>query len=162
MTDRRRAEWDVKVTHPQATYLVKEWASGVDIRYRGPREGGVEVPNNPSFTRWPKELAKVVNDEVEAGRWLGPFVRRPPAVFLQTPMAMVEEADKYRHIPNATMGACVNDHIPDPDQPLRLTTHVEIQRRIRLRAGRRGTQTVWMAKRDIRWAYRNLAIRPED
>ena len=162
MTDRRRAEWDVKAIHPQTTYLIKEWASGVDIRYRGPREGGVEVPNNPSFTRWPEESAKVVNKEVEAGRWLGPFVRQPPGVFLQTPMAMVEEADKYRHITNATMGACVNDHIPDPDEPLRLTTHVEIQRRIRLRAGRRGTQTVWMAKRDIRSAYRNLAIRPED
>ena len=92
----------------------------------------------------------MVNKEVEAGRWLGPFVRRPPGVFLQTPMAMVEEADKYRHITNATMGACVNDHIPDSDEPLRLTTHVEIQRRIRLRTGRRGTSTVWMAKRDIR------------
>ena len=75
LTGRRKQEWDVKATHPQASYLVKEWASGVDIRHRGPREGGAEVPNNPSFTRWPEESAKVVNKEVEAPRQDGGWDR---------------------------------------------------------------------------------------
>ena len=83
-------------------------------------------------------------------------------MFLQTPMAMVEQSDKYRHITNATMGACLNEHIPDPLEPLRMTTHRQIQRRIRLLADSRGTKGIWMAKRDIKSAYRNLAIRSQD
>ena len=77
-------------------------------------------------------------------------------------MATVEQSDKYCHITNATMGARLNDHIADPSEPLRLTTHKEIQRHIRMLAKSRGTQGLWRAKRDTKSAYRNLAIRPED
>ena len=134
---------------------------GVDIRSAGPRTAGADVPNNPSFTKRAEESAKVMNAELATGRWLGPFIC-PTDVFLQTPMAMVEQSDKYRHITNATMGVCLNEYIADPSEPLRLTTHKETQRRIHLMAGARGTHGLWMAKRDIKSAYRNLAIRPED
>ena len=161
-TSKRDSDWDPQAVHPMASYLISEWGRGVDIRYTGPRTRGAEVPNNPSFTQWPEESAKVVNAELDSGRWLGPFICPPTNVFLQTPMAMVEQSDKYRHITNATMGACLNEHIPDPLEPIRMTTHREIQRRIRLLADSRGTKGIWMAKRDIKSAYRNLAIRSQD
>jgi hypothetical protein len=154
--------WDATATHPQATYLVSEWGHGVDVRYDGPR-GHVDVcDNNPSFWTWPEESAAVVRKEVAAGRWLGPFILPPTETFLQTPLAMVEERDKFRHITNAKMGARLNEHITDPLEPMMLPTHAELQRRVRLLARRGSVAHVWMAKRDIRHAFRNVACRAAD
>ena len=95
---------------------------------------------------------------------MGWAVHYPPPMggFKQTPMALVEETDKFRHITNAKMGACINEDIPDPDRPVHMPAHAELRRRLRVMAGSRGTQGLWMAKRDIRRAYRNLAIRVQD
>ena len=154
--------WDPEATHPRASYLISEWGNGVDIRYEGDRGSTRLTNNNPSFWQWPDESAAIVRKEVEAGRWLGPFIVPPVPGFLQTPMAMVEQHDKFRHITNAKMGACINEDIPDPEEPIHLPTHKEIQRRIRLLARNRSTGHIWMAKRDIKSAYRNLACRAED
>ena len=153
-----REEW----VHPRGKYLITEWGTGVDIRYEGPREGTKLCENNPSFWTWPDESAKIVNKEVSAGRWVGPFIVSPTDNFYQTPLAVVEETDKYRQITNAKMGAKVNDHIPDPVDPVHMPTHAEIQRRLRVMCGEQGTSELWMAKRDIRHAYRNLACRTQD
>lgn len=156
------ASWDATATHPRASYLISEWGHGVNIRYEGDRATTHLTTNNPSFWQWPDESAAIVRKEVEAGRWLGPFIVPPVPGFLQTPMAMVEQHDKFRHITNAKMGARINEAIPDPDEPLHLPTHKEIQRRLRLLAKRRSLGHVWMAKRDVKSAYRNVACRVED
>ena len=113
--------WELQACHPKAEYLVDEWGMGVDIRYGGPQDETVTCENNPSFWQWPAESAKVVAKEVDAGRWVGPFMVPPVPGFRQTPLAMVEERDKYRHITNAKMGARVNEYIPDPDEPVYLS-----------------------------------------
>ena len=94
------------------------------------------------------------NVRVEASTRTGePFVC-PLDGFLQTPMALVEEPDKYRPITNAKMGAEINADIPDPLDPSSLVTHRRLQQYLGRCAARRqqGLAGMWMAKRDIRQA----------
>ena len=96
------------------------------------------------------EAAQIVKKEVDSGRWVGPYMRPPLPAFKQTPLALVEEPDKCRQITNAKMGACVNESIPDPEDAVHMPTHTELKRRLRVLAAGRGTQHLWMAKRDIK------------
>ena len=98
-------EWQQEWCHPRAEYLMEEWGMGVDIRYEGDRVEEVLADNNPSWKVLAQEAADIVNKEVEAVRWIGPFITPPMGGFKQTPMALVEETDKVRHITNAKMGA---------------------------------------------------------
>ena len=154
--------WQQDWCHTKAEYLIKELGEGMNIRYEGPRGEEVVCENNPSWREWPEEAAKIVNKEVESGRWAGPFIAPPVEGLKQTPMAMVEEPDKFRHITNAKMGPEINKDIPDPEDAVHMPTHTELKRRLRVLAGKGTTRGLWMAKRDIRRAYRNLLVRLED
>ena len=155
--------WDESVSHPKASYLLSEWAHGADIRYDGDRSRTHLCENNPSWWTWPEESKAIMEKNIASGTLVGPFVC-PPDGFLQTPMALVEEPDKYRPITNAKMGAEINADIPDPLDPSSLVTHRRLQQYLGRCAARRqqGLAGMWMAKRDIRQAYRNVPVRPED
>jgi site-specific DNA-cytosine methylase len=154
--------WDATMCHPRARYLIEEWAHGVTLRHIGDRSAHKLCENNPSFYTWPEVSTEFLRSNLSSGCLVGPFILPPVSGFLQTPLAMIEQHDKHRAINNAKMGAAINSDIPDPIEPIFLPTHAELQRRARLLSRGGSTAHLWMAKRDIKSAYRNVAVRPED
>ena len=159
------AEWTAAWHHPSVEQDVEEWAHGARLRYEGDREDEVLAPNCASSWQAAAESRAAIWSEVEKGRILGPFPHPPLQGFKSTPRAIIDEmekSNKWRPISsnNLPVGRAVNEGIPQTDVPICLPTHRRIQQKIRqayTRAGR-----VVLAKRDIKSAYRNVQVHPDD
>ena len=153
--------------HPTVEKDVVEWAHGADLRFEGDRLKDVAAPNCKSCYTEAAEMRKTIQEGIAVGHIFGPYVCPPLGGFKQTPRALIDEMEKsgkYRPISvnNMPKGQAVNEDIPDSPTPICLTTHKRLQQLMRIQRARRTGQGVWLAKRDLKSAYRNHAVRPAD
>jgi hypothetical protein len=163
-TPLRAAAWHRHLS----TFMDSDWAHrlvhdiihGVDIGYRGRRTMRITSPN---FTEGGAEQQAVSTDianEVALGRIAGPYDSSPFPYFRCSPIKTVAKKGstvKYRVIHHLSYphGRSVNSSTADWPCPLaRFAQAVDIVRRL--------GQGCFMAKADVKAAYRTIAVRPAD
>ena len=141
--------------------LVKCCVRGFPLRYEGDRSTNVEQANGATCQDNPETTADELRKELEKGRIAGPYNERPLPGFKAVPRGLKEEPTKFRPISmgNMPFGEAVNEGIQKLDS-VQLTRTRDIDRKIRQCYERTGQ--VWMAKADIKAAYRTMPVRPED
>jgi hypothetical protein len=171
------AKWLTKGSLPIANNVPAAWAQdwhmhGVDdlvrcaiqgfpLRYSGNRTDQVEAPNGPSAERNPESTQRELDKELTNGHIIGPWNKPPLEGFRVTPPGIKPEAIKDRPITmgNMPLGNAVNDGIPKADH-LEMARLQDIDHRIKECYAQSGE--CWMAKADIKAAYRTQPVRPED
>ena len=145
----------------QAADLVRDMVIGFPLRFQGDRDESVDADNGHSYEHNPQEAAAGVASELAKGNLAGPFTEPPLKGFRVTPRSLKDEGEKFRHITmgNQPLGNCVNDGIPKAEM-IQLARGQDIDRRIRQCYQQTGQ--VWMAKADIKSAYRTMPVRPSD
>ena len=141
--------------------LIRCCIQGFPLRYEGDRTRNVEEANGATCRDMPEVTADELRKEVAAGRIAGPFDERPLPGLRAIPRGLKEEPTKFRPLSmgNKPEGDSVNDGIPKAEH-IQLARAKDIDRRIRACFERTGE--VWMAKADIKAAYRTMPVRPED
>ena len=144
-----------------ASELIKGCTQGFPLRYEGDRERDVEHANGRTCQQHPEITAEELKKEVSAGRIAGPYATPPLPGFKTVPRGLKEEPTKYRPITmgNMPFGDSVNDGIPKLDN-IQLARAQDIERKIN--AAYRRTGQVWMAKADVKMAYRTVPVDPAD
>jgi hypothetical protein len=140
--------------------LVHDIIHGVDIGYRGRRSLRITSPNFTDTEAEEEAVSLDITNEVALGRIAGPYPSPPYAHYRCSPIKTVAKkgsAAKYRIIHHLSYphGRSVNSSTADWPCPLaRFAQAVDIVRRL----GR----GCYMAKADVKAAYRAIAIRPAD
>ena len=121
----------------------------------------MEAPNGPSAERNPESTQRELDKELANGHIIGPWSKPPLEGFRVTPRGIKPEATKDRPITmgNMPLGNAVNDGIPKADH-LEMARLQDIDHRIKECYAQSGE--CWMAKADIKAAYRTQPVRPED
>lgn len=135
---------------------------GFDIGYQGPRRPSVS-PNLKSALIHPHIIDENLLDEVQQGRTAGPFDKPPFPNFQIYPIGIVpkKHSQKWRTIFHLSYpkgsGTSVNDNIPAENYSLQ---YIRLDNAIKmvLDLG----QNCYMAKTDIKSAFRNIPVRRED
>ena len=95
-------------------YIISGISNGFDIGFQGPDSTYI-ARNMKSIKEHPDIIEKYVNEEVSAGRILGPFSFPPLSNFRCSPIGVVEKKNsgKFRTIMNLSFpeGQSVNDGI---------------------------------------------------
>ena len=141
--------------------LIRCCTQGFGLRYEGDRSSDVEGPNGKTCQENPRITADELRKEVAKGHIAGPYTAPPLPGFKVTPRGLKEEPTKFRPISQGNMpiGNAVNDSIPKAKHVhLARTSDIDAQ----IRACHAATGSVWMAKADIKAAYRTMPVRPED
>lgn len=154
----------VKTSCPQThvDFHIRGLSRGYDLGYRGPQQNAF-FENNKSAASRPEVLIRMILEELEAGRFLGPYPYPPFPIFRVNPMGLVPKAviDTFRMIVDLsrpTFGS-VNFYIPEWASSVTYPT-VQDAIDIILDIKRRGLEPV-LFKYDIRSAFRLLPIAPE-
>ena len=140
--------------------LVHDVIHGVDIGYRGRRTLRITSPNFTEGEAEDRAVSVDIANEVSLGRIAGPFASPPFPYYRCSPIKTVAKkgsTTKFRVIHHLSYphGRSVNSCTADWPCPLaRFAQAVDIVRRL----GR----GCFMAKVDVRAAYRTIAIRPAD
>ena len=154
-------QWNEHWAMRGAEDLVRCCTEGFPLRYEGDRDRHVEQENGATCQDNPQITAEELRKEVAAGHIAGPYATRPLRGFKVTPRGLKEEPTKFRPITmgNLPIGDAVNESIARAEF-IHLTRTRDIDRRIRACYARTGE--VWMAKADVKAAYRTMPVRPED
>jgi hypothetical protein len=140
--------------------LVHDIIHGVDIGYRGRRTLRITSPNFTANDSEDRAVSLDLAAEVSLGRIAGPYTSPPFPHFRCSPIKTVAKKGstaKYRVIHHLSYphGRSVNSSTADWPCPLaRFAQAVDIVRRL----GR----GCFMAKVDVKAAYRTIAVRPAD
>ena len=141
--------------------IVRCCTQGFPLRYEGDRERHVEAANGKTCRDNPEVTADELRKEVAKGHIAGPYSEPPLPGFKVVPRGLKEEPTKFRPISqgNKPIGDSVNEGIPRAEH-IQLARTRDIDRRIRRCMEETGE--VWIAKADIKAAYRTMPVRPED
>ena len=141
--------------------LLRCCTQGFPLRYDGDRQTDTEHPNGATCQQQPEVTANELRKEIELGRILGPYATPPLRGFKSSPRGLKLEPTKSRPISQCNLpeGASVNDGIAKAEH-IQLTRAQDMERKITQTYARTGQ--VWMAKADIKAAYRTMMVRPED
>ena len=139
-------------------YIISGISNGFDIGFQGPDSSYI-ARNMKSIKEHPDIIEKYVNEEVSAGRILGPFSFPPLSNFRCSPIGVVEKKNsgKFRTIMNLSFpeGQSVNDGIDKEYFSLSYIT-VDTAIDLILSAGRGS----FLTKIDIAKAFRQIPINP--
>ena len=152
-----RGDWRMR----GADDLIRCCPVGFPLRYEGDRTRDVESHNGKTCQMHPVVTATELEKEVAKGHIAGPYLRPPLRGFKVVPRGLKEEPTKFRPLSEANrpVGDAVNESIPRATD-IQLTRAQDIEKKITATYARTGS--VWMAKRDIKAAYRTMPVRPED
>ena len=141
--------------------LIKCCVRGFPLRYEGDRERHVETENGRTSQDLPEVTADELRKEVKKGRIAGPYAEPPLPGLKVVPRGLKEEPTKFRPISegNRPFGDSVNDGIPRAEH-IHLTRTRDMDRCIQRCMTEHGE--VWIAKADVKAAYRTMPVRPED
>ncbi len=164
ITPLRATAWHRHLRHyPDSKWahrLVHDIIHGVDIGYQGPRTLRITAPNFIEGEVEARAVSVDIANEVSLGRIAGPYDRPPFPHYRCSPLKTVPKkgsATKHRIIHHLSYphGRSVNSCTADWPCPLaRFAQAVDIVRR----SGR----GCFMAKVDVKAAYRTIAVRPAD
>ena len=153
------------LNHPDrsfVSFLCDGLRHGFKIGYDGPRHP-VSSSNLISANQHPEIIESNLLDEVVQGHTAGPFTNSPDENFQIYPIGLVpkKHSNKMRTIFHLSYpkgsGHSVDDHIPQENfslQYIRLDDAIKIVQEL----GR----GCYMAKTDIKSAFRNIPVHPED
>ena len=140
--------------------LVNGFKFGFDIGYRGVPNSNINVSNLKSALERPIVVSEKIRKELEANRLVGPFPYPPFEFFQINPIGLVpkKEPDTFRLITHLSSppGQSINDGI---DHEFSEVHYSSIQDAISLLINL--GKGVFMAKCDIRSAFRLLPVLPE-
>ena len=161
INDPAASQWNSDDAMFGADDLVRCAIQGFPLRYVGDRTEDVEAPNGPSAERNPETTQRELDKEIAKGNIIGPWAKPPLKGFRVTPRGIKPEATKDRPITmgNLPNGNAVNDGIPRVSH-MEMASLQDIEQRIQQCYARTGE--CWMAKADIKAAYRTQPVRPED
>ena len=140
--------------------LFKGFDSGFKIAFFKKPNSDLNVKNSKSTVEHKKEVQDHINKELNHGRICGPFNKIPFDIFQISPIGLVPKKDgSFRMIVNLSSpkGASINDGIPDSAASVSYTTLSSALNLI-LKAGKDS----FLAKSDIKSAFRLLPLSPED
>ena len=140
--------------------LFKGFDSGFKIAFFKKPNSDLNVKNSKSTVEHKKEVQDHINKELNHGRICGPFNKIPFDIFQISPIGLVPKKDgSFRMIVNLSSpkGASINDGIPDSAASVSYTTLSSALKLI-LKAGK----DAFLAKSDIKSAFRLLPLSPED
>jgi len=143
----------------EAEYLKNGFTNGFPLGYSGPRES-FECKNLKSVFGHESIVRKKLLAEVEAGRMSGPFKYKPLSNLRVSPIGLVpKRTGGFRLITHMSFPylESVNDYI-DPDYTK--VKYSDFDNAVRM-LRRLGTGT-WMAKMDLKNAFRLLPCSPDD
>lgn len=146
-------------THLSST-LLKGFRFGFSIQFYGERKP-FESPNLKSALENPQIVSLKLKKELEAGRIAGPFTRPPFKNFRCSPLGIVPKKVPFefrmiQHLSYPT-GSSVNDSIPQEFSSVHYATISDA-----IRAIKRFGSGCFMAKTDIKSAFRIIPIHPAD
>ena len=161
ITDAAASQWNDDDSMFGAEDLVRCAIQGFPLRFVGDRTEDVEAPNGPSAERNPESTQRELDKELANGNIIGPWAKPPLKGFRVTTRGIKPEATKDRPITmgNLPIGRSVNDGIPKASH-MEMASLRDIEQRIQQCYARTGE--CWMAKADIKAAYRTQPVRPED
>ena len=143
-----------------ANVLRNGFTNGFTIGYTGPRVAR-DSDCLASATEHPEKVQEKLLDEIHLGRIAGPFPGRPFQNLICSPIGLVpkREPNKFRMIHHLSFpeGQSVNDYI---DKELCTVHYASFDTAVELvvKAGR----GAWLAKADVKSAFRLLPIAPSD
>lgn len=145
----------------ETIFLVNGFSSGFPLHFLGPHQASSIPPNHGSALSRPEVVTDLICKELHAGRVAGPFDFPPLLMFRSSPLSLVAKhtVGKFRLIHDLSFprGSSVNDYIPDQYAAVSYhniddaITHI-----LHLGKG------CFLAKSDIRGAFRLIPIRPQD
>jgi len=140
--------------------LIEGFKHGFKLQYTGPRVFR-DCSNSPSFTKLYDVGREKIMKEIRLGRIAGPYSQPPMNNLICSPLALIPKKapHDYRLIHNLSfpLNNSINDYISDSDASVQYST---FDHAVRL---------VWncgigaiMQKHDIKSAFRQLPIHPDD
>lgn len=150
------------VRHPDrefVTYLYDGFTNGFNIGYRGTRRS-LHTPNCASAFQHSDEITAAISKEVSLGRTIGPFDWHPFPNFVTSALgAAAKSSGGYRLTLDLSrpFGESVNDGISGDDFALEYS---RVDDAVRLIVDMGGSP--FMAKSDIKAAFRQCPVRPRD
>lgn len=143
-----------------AALLRSGFTNGFSLCYEGPREPRDSVCLSSAAER-PQVVREKLSKEIELGRIAGPFVQRPIYNLQCSPIGLVpkRQPDTFRLIHHLSFpaGQSINAFI-DHERCAVHYASFDSAVALLLRAGR----DAWLAKADIKSAFRLLPVAPED
>ena len=140
--------------------LTQGFTNGFSLKFQGPRVP-IRCVNLKSFSSNFQVGMQKVNQEIQAGRFAGPFSHPPFPDLHCSPLGLVpkKEPHEFRliHHLSAPHGRSINQGIAKEDATVQYSTFDDAVRLIQV-----GGRGVLMAKADIKSAFRLLPVRPED
>lgn len=155
-------DWLERYPDEKAVSLLLEgFSKGFRIGYLGPRVCRDSVCL-PSAAQHPQIVREKLAKEISLGRIAGPFATRPLPNLQCSPIGLVpkQEPGAFRLIHNLShpkIGGSINDFIPR-DQCVVHYASFDTAVELVMRAGK----GAWLAKSDIKSAFRLLPVHPED
>ena len=145
---------------PLRQFLVNGFSYGFRVGFVGERRAA-QSPNLKSALEQPQAVRRTFRKELEAGRIRGPFPRPPFRKFVCSPLGIVPKKvpSEFRLIQRLSYpcGSSVNDYIPERTSSVRYASISDAITVIKqLGAG------CFMAKTDIKSAFRIISIHPSD
>ena len=158
---------DTNYDEEKSRFLVNGFKNGFDIGYREPenrRDTSKNIPFRDGVGS-PKELWDKIMDEVELGRYAGPFTEIPFENYIQSPVGLVPKAGnsgKTRQIFHLSCdfkngNKSVNHHIPSEWCSVKYND-LDHAVQIALRFMEKGAISLRFAKTDLRSAFRILPL----
>ena len=162
-----------KYPRDKTQFLVKGFSQGFRIGYQGDRFIKRYAPNLRLSVGTPVTLWNKVIKEVEKGRYAGPFKEVPFEHFIQSPIGLVpkdqgKDTRLIFHLSYPRSGKSVNSETPDeycsvkyPDFSEAIQLCMELTKKARMK-GKCGVCLIYSGKSDMKSAFRNLPIAPQD
>ncbi len=143
-----------------ARELIEGFSRGFRLSYEGPRESR-DCKNLPSALKMPTLMKEKIDKEVTAGRYLGPFDRKPFDNLICSPMGLVpkHEPGEFRPIMHLSWpkGGSINDYI---DPAVCKVQYKSFDHAVQLVVSQgRGA---YMARTDLKSAFRGVPVNPDD
>ena len=139
--------------------MIEGFKWGFQLDFKGGHRNLEETKNLKSAYEHEEVINKKIKEEIEAGRYLGPFTRPPLTNLTISPLGVMRKKDKnkFRMITHLShpKGSSINDGIAHEDATVQYASVGDAIKLVQ-KAGRHA----YMAKTDIENAYRIIPLHP--
>ena len=158
----QKAMESVEIEESHKKFLLEGFTQGFRIHFEGDRELVYDMDNHMGSGTQDSEsiMWEKIMKEVRLGRVAGPFEEPPLPNFRVSPLGVVPKGDSdFRMIFDLSLpkGVSVNDGIPKEAKTVQYTDYLTLVRAVDILG-----QGTYMAKTDLKSAFRQIPIHPDD